>query len=126
MSGPLLLPTWEQLEAHTPVLVASMRRYLDQIACSLQPGSVGGADLSLRCFATFLTLQAPEVASVAGVTRTHIEDYKPWLAARPGQKVPRLKPPTIAGQSDILGDGLVALKGALSLRALHDVSRHGR
>ena len=97
MSGPLLLPTWEQLEAQAPVMVASMRRYLEQIACSLQPGSVGGADLALRCFATFLTQQAPEVASVADVTRTHIEDYKPWLAARPGQKVPRLKPSTIAG-----------------------------
>jgi len=55
-----------------------MRRYLDQIACSLQPGSVCDADLSLRCFATFLTQQAPEVTSVADVTRTHIEDYKPW------------------------------------------------
>ena len=96
MSGPLLLPTWEQLEAQAPVMVASMRRYLGQIACSLQPGSVGGADLALRCFATFLTQHAPEVASVADVTRTHIEDYKPWLAARPGQKVPRLKPATIA------------------------------
>jgi len=78
VSGPLLLPTWEQLEAHTPVIAASMRRYLDQIACSLQPGSVCDADLSLRCFATFLTQQAPEVTSVADVTRTHIEDYKPW------------------------------------------------
>jgi site-specific recombinase XerD len=97
VSGPLLLPTWEQLEAQAPAVVASMRRYLDQIACSLQPGSVMCADLALRCFATFLTKEAPEVASVAEVTRRHVEDYKPWLAARPGQKVPRLKPGTIAG-----------------------------
>lgn len=96
MSGPLLLPTWEPLAAQAPVMVASMRRYLGQIACSLQPGSVMGADLALRCFATFLTQEAPEVTSVADVTRAHIEDYKPWLAARPGQKVPRLKPATIA------------------------------
>jgi hypothetical protein len=37
------------------------------------------------------------VASAADVTRTHIEDYKPWSAVRPGQKVARLKPATIAG-----------------------------
>jgi hypothetical protein len=39
---------------------------------------------------------APEIVSVAAVTRRHIEDYKPWLAARPGQKVARLTPNTIA------------------------------
>jgi hypothetical protein len=55
----------------------------------LRPGSVGGADLALRSFAGFLAETVPEVASIAQVTRQHIEDYKPWLAARPGQNKPR-------------------------------------
>jgi hypothetical protein len=89
VTGPLLLPTWEQL-AVRPQLVATMRRYLDQIACVLRPGSVVGADLALRSFAAFLVDTAPEVASIAQVTRTHIENYKLWLAKRPGQKRTRL------------------------------------
>jgi integrase len=30
-----------------------MRRYLEQVACGLRPGSVSGADLALRSFAAF-------------------------------------------------------------------------
>ena len=37
-----------------------MRRYLDQIACILRPGSVGDTDLALRAFAAFLAETAPE------------------------------------------------------------------
>jgi site-specific recombinase XerD len=92
---PLLLPTWDQLTTTLPAVVASMRRYLTQIACVLRPGSVGGADLALRSFAAFLAEQAPEVATVADVQRRHVEAFKPWLAARPGQNKPRLTPATI-------------------------------
>lgn len=38
MSGYPLL-TWQQLATSTPVMTATMRRYLDQIACSLRPSS---------------------------------------------------------------------------------------
>ena len=86
------LPGWADLEAAVPQVAATMRRYLTQIGCVLRPGSVGGADLALRCFAGFLAQAAPEVTSIAQVTRRHIEDYKPWLAARPGQNKPRLTP----------------------------------
>ena len=34
--------------------------------------------------------------SVADVVRRHVEDYKPWLAARPGQNKPRVTPATLA------------------------------
>jgi site-specific recombinase XerD len=91
-----LLPTWAELGALRPQLVATMRRYLVQISCSLRPGSVSGADLALRCLAAFLTQAAPEVDTVAGITRRHIEDYKPWLAARPGRTTGRLTTNTIA------------------------------
>jgi len=90
------LAGWDDLETALPQITASMRRYLTQIGCILRPGSVSGADLALRCFAAFLTEVAPEVSSLAQVTRRHIEDYKPWLAARPGQNKPRLTTATIA------------------------------
>jgi site-specific recombinase XerD len=92
----LLLPTWEQLADTKPQVVATMRRYLTQIGCVLRPRSVGGADLALRSFAGFLAETAPEVASVADIVRRHVEDYKPWLAQRPGQNKPRVTPATIA------------------------------
>jgi site-specific recombinase XerD len=90
------LPGWADLESAVPQITATMRRYLTQISCVLRPGSVGGADLALRAFAGFLAETAPEVTSTAQVTRRHIEDYKPWLAARPGQNKPRLTTATIA------------------------------
>ena len=95
MSGPLLLPTWDELSGR-PEIVATMRRYLEQIACVLRPGSVTGADLALRSFAAFLLEVAPEVTSVGQVTRRHVEEYKPWLAKRPGQNKARLTTATLA------------------------------
>ena len=103
MSGPQrgangmgLLPGWADLEPAVPQITETMRRYLAQIGCVLRPGSVGGADLALRSFADLLAQAAPGVTSTAQVTRRHIEDYKPWLAARPGQNKPRLTTATIA------------------------------
>src|SRR5438067_344254 len=90
------LAAWADLEPALPQITATMRRYLTQIGCVLRPGSVGGADLALRCFAGFLIENAPEVTSTAQVTRRHIEDYKPWLARRPGQNKPRLTTATMA------------------------------
>jgi hypothetical protein len=94
-NGMGVLPGRADLEAAIPQVAATMRRYRTQIGCVLRPGSVGGADLALRCFAAFLAQAAPEVTSIAQVTRGRIEDYKPWLAARPGQNKPRLTPGTI-------------------------------
>ena len=94
-NGMAPLPTWEQLEAAIPQVVATMRRYLQQIGCILRPGSVTNTDLALRAFAGFLVETAPEVLSIAQVTRGHIEEYKPWLAARPGQNKARASTATI-------------------------------
>jgi site-specific recombinase XerD len=96
VSGPLLLPTWQTLATSRPELVATMRRYLEQIACVLRPGSVSGADLALRSFVAFLVDTCPEVTITTQVTRQHIEAYKPWLAARPGQNKDRVTTATIA------------------------------
>jgi site-specific recombinase XerD len=90
------LPCWEQLEPVVPSIVATMRRYLEQIASVLRSGSVNNADQALRAFAGFLVEAAPEVTSTAQVTRRHIEDYKPWLAKRPGQNKARVTTATLA------------------------------
>jgi site-specific recombinase XerD len=90
------LPCWEQREPVVPSIVATMRRYLEQIASVLRSGSVNNADQALRAFAGFLVEAAPEVTSTAQVTRRHIEDYKPWLAKRPGQNKARVTTATLA------------------------------
>ena len=95
-NGLATLPTWEELEAAAPQVVETMGRYLQQIGCILRPGSVNNTAMALRAFAGFLVEAAPEVLSVAAVTRAHIENYKPWLAARPGQNKARVTTATIA------------------------------
>ena len=96
MSGPLRLPSWENLATVIPDVVATMRRYLDQLSHILRPGSVGGADLALRSLAAFLVEHAPEVASVAGINRRHLEDFRSWLAARPGRDAAQVTAATLA------------------------------
>jgi hypothetical protein len=64
VTGPELLPDWEQLAEVTPSVTVSMRRYLEQIACVLRPGSVSGADLALRSFAAFLAEAAGHLADL--------------------------------------------------------------
>ena len=89
------LPSWDELAAKVPGITGPMRRYLEQIACVLRPGSVVNTDQTLRCFAEFLTEAAPGLTGLAQITRRHVEAFKPWLAARPGQNKPRLTPGTI-------------------------------
>jgi len=96
VSGPLLLPSWDRLAAQVPGVTEPMRRYLEQIACVLRAGSVVNADGALRCFAAFLAEAAPGVTGLDQITRAHVEAFKPWLAARPGQNKPAVAPATIA------------------------------
>ena len=90
------LRAWTELDPVVPQMVATMRRYLQQIGCVLRPGSVTGADLALRSFAGFLVETAPGIVSTTQVTRRHIEDYKPWLAKRPGQNKTQVTTATLA------------------------------
>jgi site-specific recombinase XerD len=73
-----------------------MRRYLQQLDCILRPGSVSGADLALRSLAAFLAEEAPDVRFVSDIRRRHVEDFRSWLAARPGRRTARLTPATLA------------------------------
>ena len=86
---------WDELAQAAPVLVATMRRYLDQCALSLRPSSVTLFDTTLRQFAASLIAADPPVTSVAGIGREHVEAYKQQLADRPGYRGQPLSPATI-------------------------------
>jgi site-specific recombinase XerD len=62
-----------------------MASYLDQLEVSARPGTVSAVDLALRLLAHRVTLADPACVSVAGIGRTHIQDFKCWQAARPGR-----------------------------------------
>jgi site-specific recombinase XerD len=87
---------WASLEASIPGVVATMRRYIDQLTCLLRPGSVRNADEVLRSLAAFLVECAPQVTTVAEIRRRHLEDYIRWLAARPGKRTARITTATLA------------------------------
>ena len=80
---------WAHLSTAAPQLVVTMRRYLVQLATFLAPRSVEAADQTLRQFARWLTT-ATDLTVVAGIERSHIEDYKVWLADQPGRNGSRL------------------------------------
>jgi site-specific recombinase XerD len=80
---------WAALTARAPQLTATMRRYLVQLSTFLAPRSVVVAEGALRQLARWLT-DSTDVTAVADITRSHFEDYKVWLAARPGSKSPTL------------------------------------
>ncbi|MFN2504354.1 MAG: hypothetical protein ABR540_09005, partial [Acidimicrobiales bacterium] len=77
-------PTWEEIEATAPQMVATMRRYLDDLGGVLKPASVRAAEVVLRHFAGRVTEVDRCCASVAAIGRRHVEDYLVWLRARPG------------------------------------------
>ncbi len=80
---------WAVLSTQAPQLAATMRRYLVQLTTFLAPRSVDVADSTLRQLARWLVAET-EVAVVSDVTRTHVEDYKVFLAAQPGCTGPTL------------------------------------
>ena len=77
--------SWEKIAGRAPVLAATMRRYLDQLAVSLRASSVACIQTTLRQFAGHVVTDSDTV-TVAGIGRTHIEAYKTWLAARGGYR----------------------------------------
>jgi hypothetical protein len=88
-----------------PEITTPMRRYLEQIGCVLRPRSVLNVGMALRYFAGFLAQNAPEVTGLPQVTRRHIEAFKPWLCALPGQNKPAVTTATIAHRlgTELLG-----------------------
>lgn len=87
--------TWDEIDHRAPVMVATMTRFLDQLAVSARPTTVAAYSSALRFFAGRVTANDEDCASVALVERRHVEDYKIWLAARPGKRTPTLSNTTI-------------------------------
>lgn len=77
--------TWVEISGRAPQMASTMARYLVQLAVSARPGTVVAVDLTLRQFADRVTSADPTCHSMALVTRAHFEDYKRWLARRPGR-----------------------------------------
>jgi integrase len=77
--------TWEELYPRAPQMCRTMASYLDQLAVSLRPSSVGAVEMVLRLFASRVTTFDPRCRAVRDLNRSHIEDYKTWLAARSGR-----------------------------------------
>ncbi len=87
--------SFEETARRAPVMVATIGRYLDQLAISARPTTVSATSDALRFFAGQATREDPALTAVAGIGRRHIEGHKTWLAARPGRKGKRLSPVTI-------------------------------
>jgi integrase len=88
---------WAALAALAPHLVATLRRYLTQIAVSMRPGSVALIDTTLRHLAVYLTDHHPEITGVAHIGRTHIEGFKTFLTSKPGYRGKRVPAKTTTG-----------------------------
>lgn len=77
-------PTWNDLVAlGAGGLVATMRRYLDQLTVSLAAESVRSYATTMRQFTAFLIDFDPSLTRVADVDRYHLEAYKQHLLQRP-------------------------------------------
>lgn len=72
---------WAPIRARAPRMAKTMADYLDQIALSLRPTSVGAAELALRDLATYM-VNNTKVVTVAGISRGHVEGYKSHLGHR--------------------------------------------
>jgi site-specific recombinase XerD len=74
---------WAEIASVAPQLAETLRRYLGQIATFLAPGSVSAADGALRIFSHWL-ISTTTIVTVADVRRVNIEEFKVYLAGRPG------------------------------------------
>jgi site-specific recombinase XerD len=76
---------WAEISTLAPAMALTMGRYLAQVATFLAPRSVEAADIALRILARWL-VTSTSVVRVADVSRDDVEDFKIYLAGRPGVK----------------------------------------
>jgi integrase len=76
---------WAYIAARAPQIADTLERYASQAATFYAPNSVECVDRTLRQFAGWL-VDYTDVRIVADVARSHIEDFKLWLEARPGMR----------------------------------------
>jgi len=84
---------WAQIQIAAPRVAAVMLRYLRQLGTFLAPRSVDAAEGALRQFARWMLTDAG-ITAVGDIRRDDIEDYKVWLAGRPGHHGCRLSAET--------------------------------
>jgi integrase/recombinase XerD len=72
--------------------------YIEQMRLSLRPATMVRVEAVLREFASWLTVDVPEVAAVADLRRVHIERYKRHLAERPARRATTLSKIALAEQ----------------------------
>jgi len=94
--------TWAALAIKASTLVATVQRYVSQLALSRGASSVFHAEATLREFVQFVVGRDPSVVAMAMVGRTHVEAYKLWLADRPAARRPHLHRHTIADRLSVL------------------------
>ncbi len=93
---------WAAIEAHAPAMAVTCGNYLDQVSVSLRPSTVASIDGALRLFCSWLIRHDPAVVTVAGIARTHVEDYKLVLARSETSRGTPLKPATIRHRLGLL------------------------
>jgi integrase len=81
--------TWAALAIGAPTLVATVQRYLSQLALARGTRSVVHAEATLREFVQFVVGRDASVVAMALIGRTHVEAYKLWLAERPAARPAR-------------------------------------
>jgi integrase len=82
---PRVPSSWEQINAAVPQLAVTMLAYLAQVTVSLRPSTIRATDTDLRVFAGFLIDHDPALSCVADIDRSHVEAFKVWQHAQPGQ-----------------------------------------
>ena len=79
---PVSVTGWDAAPAQ---FAGAARRYVGQVELTLRPATVKHIEHDLREFGTWLAEAHPDVTSCAELTRSHIENYKAWVAAKPGR-----------------------------------------
>ena len=81
---PRVPSSWAQINTAVPQLAATMLAYLAQVTVSLRPSTITAIDTDLRIFAGFLIDHDPGLGCVADIDRSHVEAFKIWQHAQPG------------------------------------------
>jgi site-specific recombinase XerD len=89
---------WVALTRGAPTFVATVQRYLEQLAHSLRPRTVQHSESTLREVIRFLATQDPSVTCAADVGRRQVEAYKAWLAQHQSTRGAPLHRHTITGR----------------------------
>ena len=72
---------WTRIARQAPKLEATARRYLDQLAVSLRPGTMRSTSTALRLFCAHLVDDHPQITGFGAVGQPEVECYKLALAA---------------------------------------------